>query len=480
MIPTQKIGSTTLAKGGTLSTRKHRFESFTQRIAKLNIDPIRRSRRLDLETSHLTDTASHLRTGLDQWKELNLSENFTNFVRDLRPLCDSLPQVLYYHEDIMALLAKYIEKGNSLSLEPLLDLLARFAHDLSIRFESHFSKAVTLVANLASKHVDVEVIEWSFTCLAWLFKYLSRLLVPDLRPLFQVMAPLLGKELQKGHITRFAAEALSFLLRKAALAYHKNEKPLTNIIECILVEIDSTEQETNRAQLYYHGIMTLLISAIKGIDRKIHSGGGSVYRCLLNCITERSLGNSAKAERIVCGLTIGLIHHTDAATFTPILDIIFENIQKQERNMNGCHTDMFCRLLFIAVTVRKASRIQDWSPLFDALITLSKTCENHPHESISQVFETAAVILQSSPMAIFDLRLRPVIDFITSERNAEHFIPFCNYFCDLGRERFESLILPYFREYVKQSLLEVRMLTASQIYCLSLGDEGVSIASAGT
>lgn len=457
MIPARKNGSM-IEKRGTASMRKHKFESFNQRIAKLNIDPIRRRSRVDLETSHLTDKASHLRIGLDQWRELNLSEDFTNFVRELRPFCDSLPQVLYYHDNIMALLAKYIEKGNALSLEPLLDLLSRFAHDLSIRFETHFSKAVTLVATLASKHVDVEVIEWSFTCFAWLFKYLSRLLVPDLRPLFQIMTPLLGKQSQKSHVVRFAAEAMSFLLRKAGLAYHKNEKPLTNIIEHILKEIELTEQEINRAQPFDYGIMTLLFNSIKGIERKIHSGGGSVYRCLLDCISERSSKKSSKSEQIICGLTVGLIHHTDAAAFTPILNIILEAIHRQDKLMTIYHINTFSRLLFTVVTVRKASRIQDWSPLLDALITLSRLCEHPSHESISRVFETAAVILQSSPMAVLDLQLRPIMDFIANERNVEHFIPFCSYFYDLGQERFESLILPYFCEYAKQQLLVVEML----------------------
>lgn len=441
-----------MTKGGTASTKKHKFESFNQRIAKLNIDPIRRPRgiRIDTEPYHLTDTASHLRAGLDHWKESNLSENFTSFTQDLQSLCDNLPQVLYYHEEIMLLLVTYIEEGNSLSLEPLLDLLARFAQDLNAKFEIHFSKAITLLASLVSKHVDVEIIDWSFTCLAWLFKYLSRLLVPNLRPLFHVMAPLLGREPQKSYITRFAAEAMSFLLRKVAVAYHKNKKPLINIIDCIVKEIEVTEQVTNVTQAYLDGIMTLLINSIKGIDRKIHSCGDSIYRCLLDRIAE---GYPSKTEKLICGLTTSLIHHTDAAAFAAIINIILTDIKKQEKFASIDHVNMYCRLLFTVVVVRKATRIQDWPPIFDVLMILLKTSENSSHASVSRVFETAAVVLQSSPVAVVDLRSRPIMDFIADERNTEYFILFCRYFCDLDRERFDYILLPYFSKYVLQKIV---------------------------
>ncbi|KKY28364.1 putative heat repeat protein [Diplodia seriata] len=199
-------------KGGTESSRKHHFESFSHRIAKLNIDPIRRTTRRADDEHDLSTTTSYLKTSFDEWKDLNLSESFHAFSRELDPLCESLPQILHHADSIMDLLVRYIEKRDALSLEPLLSLVSHFAHDLGARFEKYFARTVRIVCDVAAKHPDIEVIEWSFTCLAWLFKYLSRLLVPDLRPLYDLMAPLLGKEHQKSFVSRFAAEAMSFLL----------------------------------------------------------------------------------------------------------------------------------------------------------------------------------------------------------------------------------------------------------------------------
>lgn len=436
-----------LAKGGTLSSRKHRFESFNQRIAKLNLDPIRRARPIDLETNDLAPTASYLHAGLEKWKDLNLSENFTCFVREAVTLCHSLPQILHYQQEIMVILVNYIEKSDLLSLEPLLDLLGRFAHDLGVRFEKYFSKAVTLVTSLASTHPDIQVIEWSFTCLAWLFKYLSRLLVPDLRPLFHIMAPLLGREPQKYHTTTFAAEAMSFLLRKAALLYPKNQMPLNLIMDWIFEDLDSVKGPTSSCHLYQHGLMTLLVESMKGIDRRLHSCAPFVYGCLLERILEQSVHQSTKTEVVLFGVTTSLIHHTDAVTLPPILEVIFDRIERQGA-VSSNHISLLGEVIFIVTTVRKASRIKDWQQIVDALMSLLESCNCSNDKSVLRVFNAAAVIIHACPLDIIIPRIRLIMDTIGCDQNAKHFLLFCNFFCELNQERFQDLIFPYFSKFI--------------------------------
>lgn len=446
-------------KGGTVSTKKYRFESFNQRIAKLKIDPIRRARRIELETIEVAPAASYLQTGLDHWKDLNISENFSNFLREAQPLCQSLPQILYYQRDIKLILVKYIEKHDPISLEPLLDLLGRFAHDLGARFESHFSETVTLITCLASKHSDLQVIEWSFTCLAWLFKYLSRLLVPDLRSLYKIMAPLLGREQQKVHTTRFAAEAMSFLLRKAALLYHKNQKPLKLIITCIFDDLLSVVGLTQSFDLYQHGIMTLLYESIKGIGRQLNSSAVSTYCCLLECILEQDIPQSIVSQNVLVGVTTAIVHHTEASTFAPILDIISDSIQNR-----GAPTDGSCavhgKLIFVVTTVRMASRIHDWQSILAALVILVGNCHGCGDATIVQIFNAAAAVLQSAPLESVIPKIRLIMELIASDQHSDKFLVFCNFFCETGRERFHELILPYFSKFVNACSLgdELRLL----------------------
>ncbi|KAL8829181.1 MAG: hypothetical protein Q9191_002158 [Dirinaria sp. TL-2023a] len=370
-------------KGGTSSSRKHRFESFNQRVSKIKIDPIRRSRPSDTHYLDLSLESSYFNTDLERWKDLNVSANFTNFVREVQPQCDSLPQLIHHHQDIMSKLICFIEKRDALSLEPLLDLLASFVHDLGSRFETHFGVAVTLVASLAATHSDVEVIEWSFMCLTWLFKYLSRLLVSDLRPLYRVVCPLLGKERQKSHTTQFAAEAMSFLIRKAAIQYHRDKVPLDTIVSYITEDFGCFEAQDEAVKLYQYGLTALYVETIKGVDRKLHSSGAQVFCCLLEHTLEATGTKQRRAAELACGVAVGLIHLTDGPGFQPILKTI-----------------------------------------------------------ISQVHKAAIVALQMSPLEIVIPHIHAALDVLTHKRHARHFLAFCIDFNDLNPERFHDLVFP--------------------------------------
>jgi len=443
MLSGRKDRPSKLVKGGTFSNRKHRFQSFNQRISKLSIDPIRRSRAVDLDRTELSSSDSFLKEALDRWKDTNLSENFSNFVREVQPICGSLPQMIHHQQRVMSIITSYIEKRDDLSLEPLLDLLANFAHDLGARFESHFGAAVSLVASLAATHSVVEVIEWSFNCLTWLFKYLSRLLVPDLRPLFQIMAPLLGKESQRAHITQFAAEALSYLIRRAAKSYHKNQKPLQIVVQHILDDLGSLEAQTETVELYQHGLMALFVDSVKGVERKLYSCGDQIYRTLVEHVLEATEIQQRRGAELVHGVTTGLLHFTDAQGFQQISDIIVDIVAKLNLGSRDASVAFCGRLIFVAATVRKGSRIADWNPLLSALISLLGLCDIASDETYTQIHRAAAVILQTSPLEIVLPHIRPAMDVLAQERHSQHFLTFCNDFRDLGPERFHFLLFPY-------------------------------------
>lgn len=445
------------AKGGTESSRKHHFESFNQRIAKLNIDPIRQVRRQDVEQDDLSTTTSYFKTGLTYWKDLNLSENFTAFVREVEPLCNSLPQILHYHQSIVDMLFNYAEKKDALSLEPLLSLTSHLAHDMGTNFEAHFARAVTIVAFLAAKHPAVEVIDWSFTCLVWLFKYLSRLLIPDLRAVYDVMAPLLGKETQKRYVTRFAAEAMSFLVRKAALSYHKDRSPLAILVEHIVQDLQEIEEQGRDITPYQYGIMVLFADSIKGVNRGLHSSGTTIYTCLLDFVTDSKQGLSSATVSIVCGITTNVIHHTEAASFSPILGFVTDSIRTGAGRSNSSAGSLYGRLLLVVTAVRKGSRVSNWQAVIDSLVFMLEMNASCNAEDFSDhktyVEMAAAVVLQYAPLDLVIPKLRTVVESIIKSYKDNNFLLFCDYFCTLGRERFDVLLSPYFYKYVNRNQL---------------------------
>ncbi|KAJ8123844.1 hypothetical protein ONZ43_g295 [Nemania bipapillata] len=345
---------------GTLHQKNHRWESFTTKISKLHsLDPLRRVRRHDLDNEDLEATTSYLRNGLEKWAELNLSKGFTSFKRELQPLCDSLPQILHFEGRIMDLLEKYILVQDLESLEPLFDLLTAFAHDLGTRFEKHYPRALSLIIQVASRPQDVAVIEWTFACLAFLFKYLSKLLVPDLRPTYDLLAPLLGKARNPAHITKFAAEALSFLVKKAAAPANR-EKALIPFIQHVRDDFNASRDDRH-LELYYHGLMTMFSEAVKGQGYGIHTTGPDILKALTSsvpndqCVSLEPINWS----EVVCGVLISLVHHSTAETFVSIPKAIADAATADESRAEfPLHSTRF-RSVFLKSFQRFV--IQHWS-----------------------------------------------------------------------------------------------------------------------
>ncbi|KZF22404.1 putative HEAT repeat protein [Xylona heveae TC161] len=442
---------TKVVKGGTESSRRHHFESFSQRIAKLNIDPIRRVRRHDLDEESLSTTASYFRQSLDEWNDLNLSEDYTTFAARVMPLCESLPQIIYYQEQIMDLLEEYIRHHEELSLESLLSLLAHFAHDLGARFEKYFARAVSAVSGVAAKHPKVEVIEWSFTCLAWLFKYLSRLLVPDLRPLYDLMAPLLGKEHQKPFVTRFAAEAMSFLVKRAGAGHHKDKQALPRLVKHAFADLETTS-ESKDVELYLEGLMNLFADAIKGIKRGLHSGVEPILQTLLDGLVENDSVQKDNSQKLVFGVLVNVIHHAEAATFEPVLRVVVTFATNLAETPSDYNLQLAARLITIIIGGRKGSRVENWG---DVVLTMSKvlTAANTPGSSltettINRIFFALALTMQSAPVDVVLPHIRSTMAVSTNGHFKAHFLSFCNVFADLGSDRFQTIVLPYFQKFI--------------------------------
>ncbi|KAI1749447.1 armadillo-type protein [Xylaria castorea] len=445
---------------GTPHQKNHRWESFTSKISKLHsLDPLRRVRRHDLDAEDLEATTSYLRNGLENWAELNLSKGFTLFKRELKPLCDSLPQILHFEGRIMDLLEKYISAQDLESLEPLLDLLTAFAHDLGSRFEKHYSRALSLIIQLASRPQDAAVVEWTFACLAFLFKYLSKLLVPDLRPTYDLLAPLLGKARSPAHITKFAAEALSFLVKKAAAPANR-EKALVPFIQHVRDDF-AASRDNRHLELYYHGLMTMFAEAVKGQGYGLHTSGPDIVKALVRsvpndqCVSMEPINWS----EVVCGVLVSLVHHSTSETFLPVPKAIADAVTSDESRADfPLRNILYIRCLGIISGVRKGTRIVDWQPILAALLQCLEPISKKPGileavESTAvwqQLLVNTAIVWQQAPMDIIIPYITEFTAVMTREPLISWFIPFCSYFSDLDSTRFRSLFLKSFQKFVVQ------------------------------
>lgn len=440
-------------KNSTRHQKNHRWESFSTKIAKFNsLQPLRKVRRHDLETEDLSSTTSYLQTGLANWGELNISQPFSFFKREVYPVCDTLPQILHFEERIMDSFAKYIATQDKEGLEPLLDLLTAFAHDLGIRFEKYFARSLDLILAIAGKPQPVEVVEWTFGALAFLFKYLSKLLVPDLRPTYAVMAPLLGKSKHPPFIARFAAEAMSFLVRKAA-APSLRETALVSFVDHVRDDVCNLVGD-RQFMLYKDGIMTMFAEAIKGTDRTIHSAGPAIFVVLMDAIPieECTLAETTIWTDLVCGVLISVIHHTGADTFGEFAEAILDRC---EAKMKESHEDgsqwwtvPYIRILGVLAGVRNGSRLSDWPRLVRQLVAFLSVSTRPVEEAAEKsendllwtsVVANVAIACHHAPMDALIPQITRLLQSLTREPFMRLFIPFCSYFSELDPSRFGSL-----------------------------------------
>ncbi|XP_075867628.1 small subunit processome component 20 homolog [Nelusetta ayraudi] len=190
------------------SENTYRFLTFAERLANVNIDVIHR---IDRTGSYAEEVETYFSAGLTKWRDLNLTDNFTVFLKEVSNKCQSFNMLVFHQKVIVESLKLHLSVENSLAFQPLLDLVVQLARDLQTDFYPHFPDFFTLITSLLDTK-DTELLEWAFTSLSYLYKYLWRLMVKDMSNIYNLYSTQL--EHKKEHIRKFAAESFSFLMRK--------------------------------------------------------------------------------------------------------------------------------------------------------------------------------------------------------------------------------------------------------------------------
>ncbi|CAK7226558.1 U3 snoRNP protein [Sporothrix curviconia] len=565
---------------GQQHQKNHRWESFSSKIAQLHsLDPLHKVRRHDLEgdaANDLSATTSYFRNGIERWTDLNLSRVFTAFRRKVTPLCDSLAQILHFEDRIMDELEQAVRDTQNQddgreSLEPLLDLLTAFAHDLGSRFvaRGYDARAFALLVGVArhnsgagisrSHHqqnheLDAAVIEWTFACLAFLFKYLSRLLVPDLRPTFNILAPLLGRpdflsilgetptpkmtattttkestpteseppsttsgpaparSLPRvpGHIARFTAEALSFLVRMTANPSRRDSalpKIASHIRDDLLLATTETAKRNknsnkkgNTVQLYTQGIMTLFAESTKGPTNTLRLSSAELFVGMLHAIPESELDPKEAAlgtpwSDVCCGVLTSIVHHANNDSLKPVVDAILADAASTTKKVAAAtkskksasaagpwRLSIYIRLMGVLAGVRGGVKISEWTALVPALAETLEAMASAPEsewpptssseESLESVVwrhivTNVAIVWNNAPPSDLRPKLGALTKSLDREPLARWFVPFCAYTAELNPAKFHNTLHTPFQAFVSAHWAHD---SNEDVLCAVLGD----------
>ncbi|KAM8884134.1 small subunit processome component 20 homolog [Synchiropus picturatus] len=232
------------------SENTYRFLTFSERLSNVNIDVIHR---IDRTGAYAEEVETYFSEGLTKWRDLNLTENFTTFLKKVSNKSQSFNMLVFHQKFIVESLKTHLAVKSSLAYEPLLDLVVQLARDLQTDFYPHFPDFFLLITSLLDT-ADTDVLEWAFTCLSYLYKYLWRLMVKDMKNIYSLYSTLLAHK--KEHIRNFAAESFSFLMRKVP------------DLDALLTHVFSDlEQNPEKAE----GTGQLLFEMCKGVQCMFHS-----------------------------------------------------------------------------------------------------------------------------------------------------------------------------------------------------------------
>ena len=119
---------------------------------------------------------------LQEWRGINRCEQFNEFCKKLRPLCRTMPMIIFNLKQIVPIVLEHLEDAGSLQLEPVLGILAALARDARSELTPYFKDIFNvLVKLLESSLQQTETLTRVFQCISFLFKYLVKYVVKNLK-----------------------------------------------------------------------------------------------------------------------------------------------------------------------------------------------------------------------------------------------------------------------------------------------------------
>ncbi|KYM75651.1 Small subunit processome component 20 like protein [Atta colombica] len=258
-----------------------RFKPFSERITEIDVDVFHRVTHRNEDETEEIETYFH--ETLLKWNVLNLTDGYTAFRKEVQDII-TLPQLLHKKQHVIDTLMLYLRKQDPLFLQPILELIIAVTRDLQKEFYNYFPEFLSeIICLLQTK--DVEQIEYTFTTLAYLFKFLWRYLTRNIKTVMPLLLPLLA-DTQPVYINRFAAESFAFVVRKI-----KDKDSFLKLVLHILEDRNKNVKENGVS-----GCAKLLFEVISGTPGQFHSCGEEMLLLYFNALQDETIDKTLTYE----------------------------------------------------------------------------------------------------------------------------------------------------------------------------------------
>nr|XP_008002587.2 small subunit processome component 20 homolog [Chlorocebus sabaeus] len=419
----------------------YRFLTFAERLGNVNIDIIHR---IDRTASYEEEVETYFFEGLLKWRELNLTEHFGKFYKEVIDKCQSFNQLVYHQNEIVQSLKTHLQVKNSFAYQPLLDLVVQLARDLQMDFYPHFPEFFLTITSILETQ-DTELLEWAFTSLSYLYKYLWRLMVKDMSNIYSMYSTLLAHK--KLHIRNFAAESFTFLMRKVS-----DKNALLNLM---FLDLDKHPEKVE-------GVGQLLFEMCKGVRNMFHSCTGQAVKLILQKlgpVTEteiqlpwmligETLKNMAKS-------TVSYISREHFGTFFECLQESLLDLHTKVTKTNCCESSEQIKRLLEAylILVKHGSGTKITTPA-DVCKVLSQTLQvaSLSTSCCKTLLDVISALILGENVSLPETLIKETIEKIFESRVEKHLI-FSFSEVMFAMKQFEQLFLPSFLSYIVNCFL---------------------------
>lgn len=418
----------------------YRFLTFAERLGNVNIDIIHR---IDRTASYDEEVETYFFEGLLKWRELNLTEHFGKFYKEVIDKCQSFNQLVYHQNEIVQSLKTHLQIKNSFAYQPLLDLVVQLARDLQTDFYPHFRDFFVTITSILETQ-DTELLEWAFTSLSYLYKYLWRLMVKDIPNIYSMYSTLLAHK--KLHIRNFAAESFTFLMRKVS---DKN-----GLFNLMFLDLDEHPGKVE-------GVGQLLFEMCKGVRNMFHSCAEKAVKLIL-----QKLGPVTELETQLPWILVGetlksMVRSTAVYIYKEHFGIFFECLQeslldlhtKVTQNNCGEISEQIKRLLDIYLILVKYGNGSKISKPVDVCKALSQTLQvaNLSTSCRKTLLDVISALVLGENVSLPETLIKETIEkTFESDFERRLILDFSEVMFTMNQ--FEQLFLPNFLLYIEHCL----------------------------
>ncbi|KAK3932177.1 Small subunit processome component 20-like protein [Frankliniella fusca] len=363
-----------------------RFLPFAERIASINVDVIHRIGHRNEETAD-DDIDSYFHQCLEKWNDLNCSQGWNEFRSEVKDV-QTLAQLVLLRDRVVASLLNHLDKKDPLTVQSLLDMVVALARDLRQDFYPYYPDFLSKIVSFLNCK-EAEVLEWSFHCLAYLFKFLWRCMVRNIGPVLSSLLPLLSSKRQK-YIHFFAADSFAFLARKV--------KDQTAFLKLMLCHLEEQPEDSE-------GCGRLIFSWLKGIKNQLHSCSQNTLLIIM-----QSMGNDLLPTDTLLNLFSHTLSHLVVEIHPGGLVHLWEAIQVSMKQFYAAWksgkrdaSDAILRVLKVVHQLCdhcEAIHVTSPNSLVDLILSIYASPSQLPDVVLSELSAISAVLLMSPTVCL--------------------------------------------------------------------------------